>query len=331
MLLTQGRNIRLKEILITVILSVVFSQFGFLVLLYTVPLYTLYYRRGAEDLLIGAGITIFLLVILAVWRIRSVADADMRGALTVIEMIIPILLMLGMFFVIDIIPVISGLRRLYRLFIATFAAVIICVPVFIMLKSNEVFMEAITNQINAIGGVMLGAGSETYEGEIVKTYIGDEGLLGYMKSFYMKSAAAMYFFILLISARAAEVVLYRLQRREILSLTLFKVPEVLLWPMLLTAVGMLVEIFEFIELGYASPVIWNAGIILMFIYGLQGLGILRSLFIKFKLPQGLRLMTEFILLLMLAMPGVNYVVMIGLPVFGISETWINLRNSIRST
>jgi hypothetical protein len=42
-------------------------------------------------------------------------------------------------------------------------------------------------------------------------------------------------------------------------------------------------------------------------------------------------MIEFILMMMLVMPGINYIVIIGLPVLGISETWINLRKPIRST
>ena len=67
MLLIQGSS-RLRELIIVVILATVFSQFGFMVLLYTVPLYTLYYRRGASDLLLGAGIVLFLMLILAAWR-----------------------------------------------------------------------------------------------------------------------------------------------------------------------------------------------------------------------------------------------------------------------
>lgn len=314
-----------------VVLSVVCSQVGFLILLFTVPLYTLYYRKGSKDLLISAGSVIFILLVLSVWKTRSVIDADLRGALVIIEMMIPVLLMLGMFFIIDIIPGISGLRRLYRLFIATAAMVLVFIPVFMILQQNEVFTEAVGSQINAIAGVFFGEGADTYESEVVKTYLGEEGMLGYMKSFYMRAAAAMFFLILLISARTSEVILFRMQRRNALSLMDFRVPENLLWPTLLAAVGMLVEIFELADLGFASPVIWNTGLILLFVYGLQGLGIIRSLMGKFKLPNGLRLMVEIFLILMLLMPGINYVVIIGLPVLGISETWINLRKSIRST
>lgn len=331
MLQFQGNSSRLKDLSIAVVLSVIFSQVGFLVLLFTVPLYTLFYRRGSKDLLIGAVSTIVLILILSVWKTRSVLDADLRGALVLIEMVIPILLMLGMFFVIDIIPVFSGLRRLYRLFIATAAAVLVFVPVFLILQQNEVFTEAVSSQINVIAGVIFGEGSGTYDSEVVKTYLGDEGILGYMKSFYMKSAAAMLFLILFICARASEVILFRLQRRKALPLTEFMVPGTLLWPMLLAAVGMLVEIFELVNLGYASPIVWNAGLIMLFVYGLQGLGIIRSLLSRYKLPNSLRLMIEVTLIVLLLMPGLNYIVIIGLPVLGISETWINLRKPIRST
>ena len=331
MLQIQGSSSRLRELSIAVILSTLFCQFGFLVLFFTVPLYALFYRRGATDLLIGSGSVLFLILVFAVWKMRSVSDADLRGALVIIEMIIPILLMLGMFFVIDIIPGFSGVRRLYRLLTATCAAAIICVPVFLLLKGNDVFTEAVKTQINALAGIVMGDGSGTYESEVVKSYLGEEGLAGYMKNFYMKSAAAMYFLILLVTVRISELLVSRIKRQTPLMLVDFSVPNVLLWPMLLAAVGMLVDIFNLLELGFAVPVVWNAGLILLFIYGLQGLGIIRAVFRRFKLPQSLRMMFEFILIMMLLMPGINYIVIIGLPVLGISETWINLRKSIRST
>ena len=317
--------------MIAVILSAVGTQFSVLILFFTVPLFTLYYKRGSKDLLIGAGSVLIILLVLSAWKTRSVDDADLRGALVVVEMIIPILLMLGMFFVIDIIPVLSGLRRLYRLFIATAAAVLVFVPVFMALQQNEVFIEAVSSQINAIADVFIGDGTGTYESEIVKTYFGEEGILGYLKNFYLKSAAVMYFLVLLINMRVSEILISRMQQRSASKLTDFSAPEILLWPMLLTAVGMLIEVFELVNLGFVSPLIWNAGIILLFVYGLQGLGIIRSLLGRFKLPYSFTLMVEMFLILILLIPGINYIVIIGLPVLGVSETWINLRKPIRST
>lgn len=331
MLLDQGSSRRLRDVSIAVILAAVSSQFGLLLFFFTVPLYTLYYRKGFSDLLIALGAVFVILISLAIWKTRLVTDTDLRRALIVIEMIIPVLLTLGLFFVIDVIPVISGYRRLIRMLMATAAAMLVFVPVFLLLSQNQVFTEAVTSQLNAVAGVFAGGETGTYETEVMKSYLGDEGLVGYMKNFYRKSAGAIYFLILLISSRAADMVMFRFGRRDILKLVNFKVPEILLWPMLLTAVAVLVEVFDLLKLGFVSPIIWNAGLILLFLWGLQGLAIIRSIFIRFRIPDGLRLMTEFILIMILVMPGINLIVIIGLPVLGISETWINLRNSIRST
>lgn len=331
MLLSQGSSRRLRDAVIAVALAVIFSQFGLLMFFLTVPLYTLYYRKGFSDLLISSGAVMLLLLIFAIWKTRLVTDADLRRALIVIEMIIPVLLMLGLFFVIDVIPVLSGYRRLFRMLFATMAAMLVFVPVYLFLKENQVFADAVTAQLNAVAGVFTAEEAGTYETEVLKSYLGEEGLIGYMKNFYRRSAGAIYFLILLITSRAADLVGFRFGRRDILRLVDFKVPEILLWPMLLTAVAILVEVFELTGLGFMSPIVWNAGLILLFLYGLQGLAILRSLFIRFHVPSGLRLMTEFILIMILVMPGINLVVIIGLPVLGISETWVNLRKSIRST
>ncbi len=331
MLLEQGSSRRLRDVSIAVILAAVFSQFGFLLFFFTVPLYTLYYRKGFSDLLTASGAVIVILIGLSFWKTRLVTDTDLRTALIVIEMMIPMLLMLGLFFVIDVIPVISGYRRLIRMLMATAAAMLVFVPVYLLLSENQVFTEAVRAQLNAVAGVFTGGGAESYETEVMKSYLGEEGLIGYMKNFYRKSAGAIYFLILMISSRAADLVLFRFGRRDVLKLINFKVPEIMLWPMLLTAVAVLVEVFDLIQLGVVSSIVWNAGFILLFLYGMQGLAIVRSLFIRFKVPNGLRLMTEFILIMVLVMPGINLIVIIGLPVLGISETWINLRNSIRST
>ncbi len=330
MLSIQGSS-RLRDILIAVVVSLIFSQIGFLVLLLTVPLYTLYYRKGSRDLLISTASVALLLIVMSVWKTRSVADTELRRALVIIEVLIPMLLMLGMFFVIDIIPVISGFRKLYRFFLATAAAVLVFIPVYNILMQNDVLTEAISSQMDAVAGAFFGDGSGTYDGEVFKSYLGNEGLSGYMKNFYMKSAAAIFFLILLISSRASEMILFRMRGRKVQQLSDFKVPDVLLWPVMLAAVGMLVDIFGLLNLGYATAVVWNAGIILLFVYGLQGLAILRAVFARFKVPNALRMSVELLLIMMIVIPGINYIVIIGLPVLGISETWINLRKSIRST
>jgi hypothetical protein len=331
MLLNQGSNKRLRELSVSILLAVVFSQVGLLIFLFTVPLYTLYYRKGASDFLTSSGTVMFLVLIMALWKTRSVTDTDLRRALIVIEMMIPVLLMLGLFFVIDIIPVVSGFRRLYRLLLATAAAVIVFLPFYRVLKGNTVFIDAVGNQLNAMAGVLLGEGSASFESEVVKTYFGDEGFLEYLKNFYINSAAAIYFLILLVTNRISELVLFRLSGKLPVKLIDFKVPGLLLWPMLISAVLMIADMFELFQTGLLSPVIWNAGMILLFVYGLQGLAILRSLFIRYRVPPGLRLMAEFFIIMMLVVPGINYIVIIGLPVLGVSETWINLRKSIRST
>ncbi|MBI9108388.1 MAG: hypothetical protein JEZ04_16700 [Spirochaetales bacterium] len=331
MLLNQGSSRRLRDASIAVILATVFSQFGLLVFLFTVPLYALYYRKGFSDLLAASGTVLVLLLVMAVWKTRLVSDTDLRRALIIMDMIIPVLLMLGLFFVIDVIPVLSGYRRLIRMLVATAVAMLVLVPVYLLLKENQVLIDVVTAQINAMSGVFTAEGSGTYETEVMKSYLGEEGLIGYMKNFYRKSAGAIYFLILMISSRVADLAMLRFGRRDILRLVDFKVPEILLWPMMLSAVAALVEVFDLLKLGMMSPIIWNAGLILLFLYGLQGLAILRSLFIRFHVPNGLRLMTEFILIMILVMPGINMIVIIGLPVLGVSETWINLRKSIRST
>ena len=319
------------DLFVAVIISALFSQFSLTILLFTVPLYILYYNKGLKDLLIGVSMVICFIFLFCLVKTRLVDDVELKRAYIIIEMTIPMLLLLGMFFIIDIFPFVSGLRRLYRLFIATLVAMLIILPLSRLLMNNEVFIKTIEEQFSAVAGAFLNNQEAGFEGEVIKSYFLGDDFLEYIKNFYLRTAAAIYFILLLFISRLADIFLARKKRVGLLKLENFIVPEVLLWPALLFAVGMIVDVFELLSLGIFSAIIWNCGIILLFLYGLQGFAIIRTLFERFRLPNSLRFMFQFMVLMLLFIPVANYIVIIGIPVLGISETWIDLRKTIRST
>jgi hypothetical protein len=72
------------------------------------------------------------------------------------------------------------------------------------------------------------------------------------------------------------------------------------------------------------------GLIAMFLYGLQGVGILRFLIAKSNAGRGLLRFTTIIIIVMLIIPGINILIILGIPIFGVSETWIHFRKPKRS-
>jgi hypothetical protein len=103
----------------------------------------------------------------------------------------------------------------------------------------------------------------------------------------------------------------------------FRLEAAFLWPLIASwaAIGMdlLVGLAGF------SYLAWNAGLAMLFLYGLQGLAILRFLFEKHRLPRFLWFVLVAGLLALAASPRAGLAVAVALPLFGVSENWIRYR------
>ncbi len=74
---------------------------------------------------------------------------------------------------------------------------------------------------------------------------------------------------------------------------------------------------------------WNVGLVLLILYGLQGLAILRFFFERRGFPRVLWLLLVIGLIALATSPRAGMVVMLALPAFGVSENWIRYRVAAR--
>jgi hypothetical protein len=103
----------------------------------------------------------------------------------------------------------------------------------------------------------------------------------------------------------------------------FRVPDWLVWPLLVPWAVVLLDLK--ISLGPLRYVAWNLGLIMLFTYGMQAVGIIQTLLDRRNVSRGFRALIAGGLALMVLWPGVNFVVLIGLPCLGVSELWIHYR------
>jgi hypothetical protein len=96
-----------------------------------------------------------------------------------------------------------------------------------------------------------------------------------------------------------------------------------LWPLI--ASGALVLVDLFFGLSFWAYVAWNVMLVLLFLYGLQGLAIVRYVFEKHGIPRFLWLLLIVGLGALVASPRVGIFVIFAIPVFGVSENWIRYR------
>jgi hypothetical protein len=96
-----------------------------------------------------------------------------------------------------------------------------------------------------------------------------------------------------------------------------------LWPLIFSGALILADLFFGISFwAYAA---WNAGLVLLFLYGLQGMAILRFLFEKHGVPRILWLLLIAALVVLAASPRAGLFVILAVPLLGVSENWIRFR------
>lgn len=106
----------------------------------------------------------------------------------------------------------------------------------------------------------------------------------------------------------------------------FKVPDLFLWPFIVSWVIVLLDIV--LGLGLFGILVWNIALVFLMVYGTAGISILMYLVAK----KGIRLnplsWVVFSIILLL-IPVINVIMLIVIPVLGISEHWIKYRKELK--
>jgi uncharacterized protein YybS (DUF2232 family) len=103
----------------------------------------------------------------------------------------------------------------------------------------------------------------------------------------------------------------------------FRLESVLLWPLIASWALILLDLV--VGISAASYVAWNVGLVLLFLYGLQGLAIVRFVMEKHHVPRLLWFLLLAVLAVLLVQPRASLFVFVAVPAFGVSENWIRYR------
>jgi hypothetical protein len=103
----------------------------------------------------------------------------------------------------------------------------------------------------------------------------------------------------------------------------FRLEAFWLWPLIASCGLILADLY--FHIAAWSLVAWNIGLVLVFLYGLQGLAILRFLFEKHGLPRILWFLLVALVIGLSASPRAGLFIAGALPAFGVAENWIRYR------
>ena len=121
----------------------------------------------------------------------------------------------------------------------------------------------------------------------------------------------------------ADAISRRLHKKQRFRLIDFIVPETMIWPLIVSLIGVLGDVF--VGLGWIGHLMWNSTFILVLIYGLHGIGLIEYLLKRYKVSRSSKRFLAIISIAVLLLPGINFIILIGVPVLGVSELWIRYR------
>ena len=292
------------------------------VFLFLIPLQVLAIRRGRQ----AFGHAVLLLVLLAV--LVEMAMAGARAALPAHErylhqigLFLSGLLLGGLWLLNE--PRILPYRNVLRILVATGAAGLIAVPFVGHLLGDPEFTVTMRHYIadQPILRMSLDQAdlseSQAAALDLFVNTIGEVLLRG-VCFLYLVYLVTAWWLGSLWGARTVG------RQSPIGRLLSFRLEPWCIWAVLLSGAGVLgdalVEDIGF--LGYAA---WNVFSVFLFLFGLQGIGVLQWLLRRYNVPGPMRVMIAVALVFMLFRPVLTYLPLFGLPLLGLSETWIDFK------
>jgi hypothetical protein len=318
---------RIVEILLFTISSLFLFLTGLGSVLFLVPLQMLASRRGMRGLVPAAGVflAVFAGLVFGPWAVSPGGpgpDLMTFLSLGVIVLLIAGLVLMNVLFR-------TPVRRLTLMLIASGVTGLISFPVLLALSRDPEFLRSLDQLFAEAARVLasvLSTASAT-PGDAA-SLPGPSALRQMVMPVVLPGLMADYAGVLAFSWWAGQATASRAR----VSLGLppafrfsgFRLPGRMLWPLIASAALVLADLYlgAGSAWGYAA---WNAGILVLLLYGLQGMAVIWFQFEKYRLPR-------FLWLILVAgiasaaLSGTGGIfVLLAPPLLGVSENWIRLR------
>lgn len=304
-------------------MAVLFYELGFLAFFFLVPIQILYSRHGEVKGGLSSLATGVMVILLGIVRSADLTDGNIRWLLLGIEGFTLAVFLGGLFLLNS--DALRLKRTLYRLLTAAVVTGVVSAAFFSYLSRNEMIADLFKNLVKQILAMFAGGENESASFGLMGlgSLLTPENVFDGFKIVIFRFFLFFYVLLMAFTVKVSALFTRKKDGSVPYATTGFSVPDWMVWPLLLSWGFILLDVF--VSIGFFSYVFWNTGLICLFIYGLQGHGILRYLMIKRNFPRGLQMFLNFMVFLLLLLPGINIIIIFGIPVFGVSEVWIKYR------
>jgi hypothetical protein len=215
-------------------------------------------------------------------------------------------------------------RVLYRLLLATGIVLLFSIPIAGYYAGNQELVGFLKEQVRILFEALKSGlnNAVAQEGQLFYAMDADT-VYDFITRLFVRNYLFSYFLVMALSRFVADGFYRRMTGRSPFSLEAFRVPEILLWPVLTAWAGVLLD--ATVGLSPFGFLFWNYGMILLFVYALQGVGIMKYLFGRYGVSRLIQTLVAFSAAIVLITPRINLVLIVGVPLLGLSEYWVHYR------
>jgi len=312
--------------------SLLLYHLGFGFLLFLIPFQALAVRKGTGGMF--ASQAVMLAGLAAIRIVRVLRGQAGEGAWLMLGVELGIVAVLLLALAVVNLPALSGQRAVFRLLIATAAAGLLFTPLALALSRNRVFLQEMEGLFAAVSQTMKAMLAGTDETSM--PWIGnllDTGTLMKMSGEYVMRSFVVDSLALIglswwAGTASGERSLGMRTTGKAPHLAAFRLPFWFVWLFIASWAAVAADL----ALGLAgfSYVAWNIGLVMLLLYGIQGMAIVRFLFEKYHVGTGWWVLLLVGLGILLASPRLNIIFLFGIPLLGVSEQWVTYRIPERS-
>ena len=333
------------EILVFAAVSTLLYRLGMGPLLFLIPLQVLYIRRGKKSFGWAAVVSLVSIIVIGLLLTRRWTSGDALAAATASSLQTPslvfeltiVVLMIGGLALIQLPEMNPDLRlprypRATRLVLATLIAGALSVPAVLYLTGNEAFSaiirEFFSTLVQSTNSAISNSRPETLP--VAVPPIQTESLLRFISMVLRRTYLFYYFLILTFSWWLGTIIGARSMGNHpgLTRIADFKLPDRYVWPLIASLALVVMNLL--IPSQPIEILSWNALLILVFLYGVSGLGIIRFLLRKRNVRPGVRWLLIMAIVFLAMTPRIGIVVFILVPGLGVSEVWLKYRREERS-
>ena len=302
-----------KELVFAAVASFLIFQLSLFFYLFTIPVFYMGRKYGWHTSLVLAAVLLAAVTVQLVVKMRGFEDSQLKGFIVIYGLSYPVMLLAGT----AVVTVFSG-RSLYKMLAATALFAAAGIPAILIFSGNDHVVSFLKEQIAYVTGIILGN-----ESSLASMDLKSSDLMNMVKVIAFRDFIAAYFYLLAGCWYLSDLFFAKRQKTGGFSFENFDFPDWFVWILIVSLSGVLAD--HLFTLGWAGYISWNAALIMMLMYGIKGVGLISFLLKKYNVTKQKRRSLIMILFILFLIPGLNLVVLLGIPGFGISEIWVRYR------